>query len=515
MQKGTTPLPTREGQGGGSSSKLKSLMKDTVIYGMSSIVGRFLNYLLVPIYTAAMSVESGGYGVVTEVYAYTALALVILTCGMETTMFRFANKGEERPDDVLTVALSVVGTLSAVALLAVFCLLGPISTKLGHPDHPYWIGMMAVVTFMDVIQAVLFSWLRYQHRPWKFMSLKMVFIVVNVVLNCMYFLVLPRMYESWPDAVGYIFDPTVEVGYAFRINLVCTGLVMLLFMPMLFKHKWHFDTALMKRMLKYTWPLMVLGVAGMLNQVVDKILFKHVYPGTLKEGEQQLAIYGACVKVAMLMALCTQAYRYALEPMVFGQKKGKDKDETNVVGMKYFIVFTLMGFLAVMGYLDLLKILFIRNADYWPGLAAVPIVMAAEIMMGIYFNLSFWYKLNDKTIYGAWFSLAGCAVMLLVIYIGVPRISYMACAWAGLAGYTTCTLLSYFIGQSKHPVNYPLGEIACYVLLAAALYFVMTIIPIEWPLAVRLLINTVLIAVYCLYLFQRDLKPILARRRRK
>ncbi len=494
-------------------SKLGSLMKDTAIYGVSSIVGRFLNYLLVPIYTASMSVASGGYGVVTEYYAYTALALVILICGMETTMFRFANKADEQPQDVLTVALTVVGSLATVMLIGVLCAIGPISSMLGHPDHPEWIVIMALITFMDAIQAVLFSWLRYQHRPWRFMSLKMLFIVMNVALNCLYFILLPKLYATHPDLVAPIYNPTVGVGYAFSINLLCTGVVMLLFLPMLIKHKWHLDSSLMRRMLSYTWPLLVLGVAGILNQVVDKILFKHVYPGTILEGEQQLAIYGACVKVAMLMALCTQAYRYALEPMVFGQKKGKDVAETNIIGMKYFIVFTLLGFLAVMGYLDLLKIFFIRDPQYWPGLKAVPIVMAAEIMMGIYFNLSFWYKLIDKTIYGAWFSLAGCAVMLVVIYFGVPRYSYMACAWAGCAGYGTSMLLSYFIGQRKAPVDYPLRSIGLYVLLTAVLYAAMCMVPSDWSLWLRLLLNTLIIGIYAAYIYYADLRKLLRRRR--
>lgn len=490
-------------------------MKDTAIYGVSSIVGRFLNYLLIPIYTLSLSVESGGYGVVTEVYAYTALAMVILTCGMETTLFRFANKAEKNADDVFTVALTVVGTLSSIALVLLFCLITPISTALGHPDHPEWIGSMALVTFMDAIQAVQFSRLRYEHRPWRFMTYKMVFIVLNVILNCLYFIILPKLYASHPDMIGTIYNPEVGVGYAFIINLFCTGFVMVLFLPMLLRHHWHFDSSLMRRMLQYTWPLLVLGIAGILNQVVDKILFKHVYNGTLHEAEQQLAIYGACVKIAMLMALCTQAYRYALEPMVFAQKKGTDTNETNIIGMKYFIVFTLLGFLAVMAYIDLLKIIFIRNEDYWPGIQAIPIVMAAEIMMGIYFNLSFWYKLIDKTIYGAWFSLAGCAVMLLVIYIGVPRYSYMACAWAGFAGYATSMSLSYFVGQRKNPINYPIRDIAIYVALAAILYFFITLVPDEWPMWLSILVKTLIIIPYIIYMVYKDLRSIIANRIRR
>ena len=395
-------------------ANLKGLAKDTAIYGMSSIVGRFLNYLLVPLYTNYMPKESGDYGVSVNIYAYTALVLVILTFGMETTLFRFANKEDETPDTVFSTAMGVVGTLSAVFLALIFGFITPISDMLGYADHPDYLLMMATVVVLDSIQAMPFSYLRFQKRPIKFASLKMLFIFFNIALNVLYFVVLGK----------------TEVFYVFCINLWCTGLITFFFIPDFFKVKWQFDFALLKRMLSYSWPILVLGVAGVLNQTADKIIFPLVCDEA--DAKAQLGEYGACVKVAMIMAMITQAFRYAYEPIVFSKAKDRDSKEYYAVAMKYFIIFTLFAFLCVMGYMDILQ--HIIGEEYRDGLVTVPIVMTAEIMMGIYFNLSFWYKLIDKTIWGAWFSLTGCAVLVAINVIFIPQYGYMACAWGGFAG---------------------------------------------------------------------------------
>jgi len=473
-------------------ANLKGLAKDTAIYGVSSIVGRFLNYLLVPLYTAKISAASGGYGVVTNLYAYTALILVILTFGMETTFFRFANKSEEDSDTVFSTAMAVVGGLSAVFLLGVLGALTPISNFLGYGDHKEYVWMMATVVALDAVQAIPFSLLRFQKRPLKFAALKLLFIVLNIALNLVCFVVLPAMgvRES-------------KVGDVFSLNLVCTGLITFFFLPEMRKMRWKVDGRLLRRMLSYSWPILVLGIAGILNQTVDKMIFPKVYPDKAA-GTVQLGIYGACVKIAMIMAMITQAFRYAYEPFVFAKSKdSSDANATYAEAMKYFIIFTLLAFLCVVGYMDILK--HIIGAGYREGLRVVPIVMAAEIMMGIYFNLSFWYKLIDKTIWGAWFSLAGCAVLVAVNVIFIPKYGYMACAWGGFAGYATSMLLSYFVGQKKNPIAYPLGSIGRYVLLALALYAVMALLPESWPAVARIGVNTVLIAAFAAYIVRNDL----------
>jgi O-antigen/teichoic acid export membrane protein len=435
-------------------ANLKSLAKDTAIYGLSSIVGRFLNYLLVPLYTHYMPKDSGDYGVSTNIYAYTALILVLLTFGMETTLFRFANDGKYKPDTVLSTAMATVGSLTAVFLLLIFGFIGPISGALGYTEHPDYLLMMAVVVALDAIQAIPFSYLRFQKRAIRFASLKMLFIVLNIAMNVIYFVVLGK----------------TSVFYVFFINLLCTSLITFFFLPDMFRIQWKFDGQLLKTMFSYSWPILVLGIAGILNQVADKIIFPLVYPDEA-QANVQLGIYGSCVKIAMIMAMITQAFRYAYEPIVFAKSKDADKTEYYATAMKYFIIFTLLAFLCVMGWMPVLK--YIIGADYREGLGVVPIVMMAEIFMGIYFNLSFWYKLIDKTIYGAWFSLVGCIVLFAVNILLIPTYGYWACAWGGFAGYGTAMVLSYIIGQKKNPIPYPLKSITLYFITAMVAFALM------------------------------------------
>ncbi len=482
-------------------AELKSVVKDTAIYGLSSIIGRFLNYLLVPLYTAVLPAGSGGYGVVTNIYAYVGLILVILTFGMETTFFRFANKEGEKPLVVYSTTLIIVGTISLFFLCLVLGFLPQISQAMGYATHPEYIGIMGACVALDAFLAIPFAWLRYQKRPIKFAALNLLFIFLNIVTNLLYFLILPKLYPLYPDIIGLFYNPGVGVGYIFGLNLVCKAAIVAFFIPELTGFKYILDMALMKRMLRYSWPILVLGVAGILNQTADKIIFPLVY-GDIQEGQVQLGIYGACVKIAMIMAMITQAFRYAYEPFVFGKSKDQDSKTTYAKGMKFFIIFTLLAFLCVMAWLDALK--YIIAPGYWDGLRVVPIVMAAEIMMGIYFNLSFWYKLIDKTIWGAWFSLAGCAVLLVINFVFIPRYGYMACAWGGFAGYGTSMILSYLVGQKKNPINYPIRSIMTYITLALLLTLIMIFIPENWNIWTRLGVKTILIVIFAAYIVKKD-----------
>ena len=467
-------------------ANLKSLAKDTAIYGLSSIVGRFLNYLLVPLYTRYMPKDSGDYGISTNVYAYTALILVLLTFGMETSLFRFANDEKYKPDTVFSTSMTVVGTLSALFLLLVFGFIDPISNALGYAAHPDYLQMMAVVVALDAIQALPFSYLRFQKRPIRFASLKMLFIFLNIGMNMVYFMLLGK----------------TSVYYVFFINLVCTGAITFFFVPDLFRIRWHFDGGLLKQMFSYSWPILVLGVAGILNQVADKIIFPLVYPDEA-QANVQLGIYGSCVKIAMIMAMITQAFRYAYEPIVFAKSKDADKTEYYAAAMKYFLIFTLLAFLCVVGWMPLLQN--IIGEEYREGLGVVPIVMVAEIMMGVYFNLSFWYKLIDKTIYGAWFSLAGCLVLFAVNIIFIPKYGYWACAWGGVAGYGTAMVLSYVVGQIKNPIPYPLHDMGYYLFIALVSWLSMDYFARQLPQWASLLYNTLGIICFVAIIIRKDL----------
>jgi O-antigen/teichoic acid export membrane protein len=480
-------------------ANLKSLAKDTAIYGVSSIVGRFLNYLLVPLYTHYMPKDSGDYGISTNVYAYTALILVILTFGMETTLFRYANDERYKSDTVFSTAFATVGALTAVFLLLIFGFISPISGALGYAEHPDYLLMMAVVVALDAIQALPFCYLRYQKRAIRFASLKMLYILINIALNVVYFVLLDK----------------TSVFYVFFINLLCTGLLTFFFLPDMFRIKWKFDGKLLREMFSYSWPILILGIAGILNQVADKIIFPLVYPDEA-DANVQLGVYGSCVKIAMIMALITQAFRYAYEPIVFASSKDSDKTRYYASAMKYFIIFTLLAFLCVMGWMPVLKL--IIGADYREGLDVVPVVMMAEIFMGIYFNLSFWYKLIDKTIYGAWFSLAGCIVLLSVNIIFIPKIGYWACAWGGLAGYGTAMVLSYIVGQKKNPIPYPTKDIVLYFIASMALFGMMRWFAdnTEWPEWALFIINNFLICGFVYRIIKCDMPlsslPVIGKR---
>ena len=474
---------------------LKSLLKDTAIYGASSIVGRFLNYLLVPVYVSAMSARSGGYGVVTEIYAWVALAMVILTYGMETTFFRYVNKEEENPKKVYSTTLIMVGFTSLLFVAVGLAFLPAISDAMGYGAHPEYIGMMIGVVAMDAFQSIPFAYLRYRKQPLRFVALKLLFIVLNIAINITY----------------YVGMGGSDVGYAFMFNLICTATIMLLMLPLVHLGG-GFDWRLARRMLNYSYPILILGVAGILNQVADKIIFSHVYPHS--DAKTQLGIYGAASKIAMIMALLTQAFRYAYEPIVFSKSRDRDSKDFYAKAMKYFVIFTLLAFLCVTFYIDILKYVIAPNPDYWVGLRVVPIVMAAEILMGIYFNLSFWYKLIDKTLWGAVFSFVGCAVLIAINVVFVPRYGYMACAWAGVAGYGVATVVSYVVGQRKYPIAYDIRSIGLYMLVAAVLFAASQLQPwgAQW---LRMAVNTALLGVFVAMIIKvehTNLRRLLQRR---
>ena len=495
-----------------AENRLGSLAKQTAIYGLSSIIGRFLNYMLVPIHTHRMAAESGGYGIVTNLYAYTALLLVILTFGMETTFFRFSNKENVNPNKTFSTAGLSVGFVSLVFLILVSVFLKPIAGALDYALHPEFVEIMAIIVAFDAFQSILFARLRYENRPIKFMTLKLSFIVLSLLLNIFIFYVAPYLQGRFPTIMEW-YHTSYQVGYIFIANLICTTLVFLGFIPEIKKLRTGIDRDLLKEMLKYTWPILLLGLAGILNQVADKIVFKKIVPGL--EGEEQLGIYGACVKIAMIMAMITQAFRYAYEPFVFGGKRDTADKETQATVMKYFIIFTLLAFLAVVMYMPLLQ--YLVGADYREGLGVVPIVMMAEIFMGIYFNLSFWYKLTDETWWGAIFSGIGCAVLLAINFIFVPKYGYWACAWGGFAGYGVCMVLSYLVGQKKAPIPYNLKSAFLYFAVAIALYFAQKYIHIEstvWTLVV----NTALLLVFFAFICWREkdlVKGVVAFAKRK
>lgn len=496
-------------------ANLKSLAKDTAIYGLSSIMARFINYLLVPIQTAKFNAAGGQYGIITNVYAYVALLIILLTYGMETTFFRFMSKEGEEPKKVYATTLKTVGFTSLLFALIVIVFLNPIAGVLGYTDHPEYILVMYLTVAIDAFTAIPFAYLRCKHRPVKFATLKVLNITLNIILNLLYLVVLP--YFKFNLFGIYDANFSLDVVWIFYINIFCSVATMLMLGKELVALKNPFDWATCKRMLSYTWPLLVMGLAGQLNQCASQIIFPYVFDGTAAEARTQLGIYGACIKIAMIMVMITQAFRYAYEPFVFGKSKDKDNKETYAKAMKFYIIFTLLAFLCVMGYMDILR--HIVGRSYWEGLEIVPIVMAAEIMFGIFFNLSFWYKLTDRTIWGAYFSGIGAVVLIAMDILMIPQFSYWACAWAGFVSYAVSMVLSYISGQKYYPINYPIKDIIVYFVVAALLFVGISLANAQLPTFAALAINTLLIVAFIVFIVKRDFPlsslPVIGKKFRK
>lgn len=487
-----------------AEKQMKSLAKDTAIYGISSIIGKFLNWLLVPLYTYVL-VDSGEYGVVTNLYAWTALLLVILTYGMETGFFRFANKNKDEADKVYSTTLTSVFSTSLIFAICCVVFSQPIAVKMGYENHPEFITMLAIVVAMDAFGSIPFAYLRYQNRPIKFAALKLFMIFTNIIFNLFFLVVCPWIAAKNPHLIDWFYNPGYGVGYVFVSNLISTTLVTLALLPHVFVGKFTFDGALLKKMLRYSLPLLVLGIAGIMNQTLDKIIFPFLFED--KEfAAAQLGIYGACFKIAMVMMMFTQAFRYAYEPFIFAQHKDKNSKAAYADAMKYFIIFSFLIFLGMVFYLDILK--YLIRSDYWEGLRVVPIVLFSYIFQGVFFNLSLWYKLTDQTMYGAWFSIVGCVITFAVNVAFVPIFSYMASAWAAFACYFVMMILSYYFGQKNMPIDYDLKKIGIYTGAALGLYALSFLVG-DNNLILFYAYRTFLLALFIILMLKLDLKELI------
>ncbi len=481
---------------------VKRLAKETAVYGISSIVGKFLNWLLVPMYTRVLA-GTGEFGIYTNLYAWVALLLVLLTYGMETGFFRFINKKEEQePLRVYSTTIFSIGVSSALFFLIAFIFLHPISRILNYEEHPEFIGMMIGIVAVDAFCSIPVAFLRYRNKALRFMGLKLFSIFLNIFLNIFFLVVCPWLYENAPATINWFYTPGYGVGYVFIANVITTLVTLLLLIPDIIPGlRFKPDMGLLKRMLRYSFPILILGIAGIFNQTADKIIFPFLFEDKAYANEQ-LGIYGACFKIAVVMVMFIQAFRYAYEPFIFARNKTDNDKKVYSEVMKYFIIFSLVIFLGVMFYLDILK--YFVAPDYYPGLRVVPIVMLGELFFGIYFNLSFWYKLTDQTKWGAYFSIIGCIVTVSIIILFAPTYGYMACAWASFICNLLMMVLSYVFGQMKFPIPYDLKSAFIYFALAGAL-FVAGMLPTIDSEACRLLYRTLLLLLFVAFIIKRDL----------
>lgn len=480
---------------------MKRLAKETAVYGLSSIVGRFLNWLLVPMYVRVLD-NIGEFGIYTNLYAWVALLLIMLTYGMETALFRFINKENDGGrGGVYGTILFCVGCTSAFFIAAVFLLLQPVANLLDYGSRPEYLGMMAVVVAVDAFCSIPFAWLRHKRRPLRFMYMKFVSIFLNIGLNIFFLVICPYINNRWPEMTGWFYVSGYGVGYVFIANVITTMVTLLLLIPDILPGiREKIDLGLLKKMLRYSFPILILGLAGIFNQTADKILFPFLFEDE-NYAREQLGIYGACFKIAVVMVMFIQAFRYAYEPFIFSHNREKNDRKAYSEAMKYFIIFSLIIFIGVMYYLDILK--YFVSEDCYPGLRVVPIVMAGELFFGIYFNLSLWYKLIDKTEWGAYFSIAGCVATVGIIILFAPAYGYMACAWASFICNMIMMLMSYFVGKRKFPVEYDLKSALVYFIIAAVLYCAGMYPEID-SLIYRLIYRTALLLGFIAFAYRHD-----------
>lgn len=499
---------------------IKALAKETAVYGLSSIIGRFLNWCLVPLYVYLFPTEQ--YGIVSYLYSFTAVALVILNYGMETGFFRFANKDDD-PERVYTTSLISVGFTSLLFILLLSVFIRPVSDAILLPRHPLYVWLLGVTVAIDAFSNLPFAYLRFKKKAFRFAGIKLMNVGLNIALNLLFLLGCPALMNSCPEAVSWFYEPlggaAFGIGWIFLANIISTLIVLLALLPELTGRRWRFDSPLMRNMLRYSWPLLILGIAGVLSQNMGQMIIPYIFKGQEEAARSMVGIYGANIKIAIVMVMFTQAFRYAYEPFIFAQAKGdgENKKQAYCDAMKFFLIFGLFIFLGVMYFLPVLKH-FVSPA-YWPGLQIVPVMMVAELCFGIFFNLSLWYKLTDRTQWGMYLSLICFALMLVLNIVLVPAIGipdgYIGSAWAALISYFAVMLISYFVGQHFYPLPYQIGRMGLYSLLAAVLYaageWIEPFFPAWLLFATRSILLIIYLAVVCAFEEVPVISPLLRR----
>ncbi len=431
------------------------------------MLGRFLNFLLVPLYTSKLP-NVQAYGVVNVMFSYASFLSVIFTFGMETAFFNFARKEHALKGVFATAARWVLGLGLALVLFA-FLFRNEIMEWAGYPANPEYAVWFAIIIAADAAASIGFARLRYLDKALRFSILKMLNIGLAIGLNLFFLLLCPMLAPKFAW-VRSIYDPSRLVDYIFISNLVASGFTLICFLPVLGSIFGSEGKGLLKPMLKYAWPMVIVGFAGMVNETLDRILLKQLLPGV--EGDYQAGIYGAFYKLSLVMTLFIQAFRFAAEPFFF--KTGGDKNSTaNIASVtKWFAYACAIIYVFTMALLPWLGPLLIRNPAYFAdarGMAVVPVLLVANIALGLFYNLSVWYKLSEKTLYGAYISLAGAAITLIGNFLLIPRIGFVGSAWVTLAAYTAMLVLSYFWGNRHYPVRYDLPRILGPILLGIIL----------------------------------------------
>jgi len=476
------------------NAPIKKLAGQTAIYGLCSMIPRFLNYLLVPLHTRVF--ETAEYGINADWYAYVTFLVILLVYGMETGFFNFSRE-TDRNKVYGTAFISIIATSTLFISFAVI-FSRPVSQIMNYADHREYVVWFAWILGLDAMTAIPFARFRLDNRPLRFAFYKLTNITINVLCNLFFLWICPKYADvAWIDA---IYNPDVGVGYIFLSNLIASVATIVLLLPEIFRHKIAFDFGLWKRMITYSLPLMVAGFAGNINEAIDRILLKYRLPEEALPMEQD-GIYVANIKIAILMSLFIQMFRYAAEPFFFNNAQQKDSRETIAEVMKYFVIFCLFIFLGVTFYLDIIKNLI--GSKFWEGLSIVPVMLLSYMCLGIYFNLTIWFKLSNQTKYGLMIASIGASISIFGNWLLIPVWGYHASAWMHLACYVVMIVITWRLGKRHYPIPYPLRRIALYIIFALALYVVAYFTKTE-NMALNLLKNTILFTTFALYINRKE-----------
>jgi O-antigen/teichoic acid export membrane protein len=449
-------------------SGIKNLAGQTLWYGASSIAARFLNYLLTPYLTAVLTSE--GYGEMNLVYAALPFLNIIFTYGLETAYFRYAKTKEEQERVYNTATISLIistGILTTLLVLFNKELAGLIGVK-KHPEYFTW---AAWIVGFDALTTLAFAKLRFEGRPVKFATIRIVGILINIAFTFFFLSVCPKIQKSSPNSfIGSFYNPDIQVGYVIIANLIQSVATFLLLSKEIFSFKWKFNTKLWKEIILYSSPLILAGFAGMINETFDRIMLRWwTTAPNEKAALIEVGIYGACYKLSILITLFIQAFRMGAEPFFFKQAQGQQPQKVYARVMKFFVITICFMFLVVVLFLDIWKH-FIQNPVQWRGLSVVPILLLANMFLGIYYNLSIWYKLSNKTLSGAWITVIGAVITLVINYLFIPKFGYMACAWATFFCYGSMMVVSYIWGQKHYHIPYAWKKLVAYMVISVALY---------------------------------------------
>ena len=481
---------------------LQKLAGQTAIYGLPSIIGRLLNYLLVPLHTGKFSTSE--YGEIVELYSYVAFLVVFLTYGMETAYFRFQSKQGSNHKTIFSAVLISLFSTTLIFIGFASFFAGDIATLLKYPDNSEYVIWFAYIVGLDAISSIPMARLRIENKAIRFAAVNMANISVNIGLNVFWIGYCLPAYNA--DESNFIlntfYSPDIGIGYVFIANLFATIVKFLLVSNYFLKIKLSFNKSILKEMLIYSGPLLIASIAIIINETSDKILLKWLLLDemSLYEAKAQVGIYGGVYKLSIIISLFIQAFRYAAEPFFFSQEKEKDSRSTYALIMKYFVIVCSIIFLAVMLYLDQLKH-FVNNEAYWEGLHIVPILLFANIFLGIFYNLSIWYKLNGKTKYGALIAVIGAIVTVVMNVLLIPKIGYTGSAWATLACYGTMAIISYLFGQKHYKINYSIKSIFFYLGASLLFYWSSTLLNLEAESIFKFGINSLILLAFMSLIF--------------